>query len=86
MNGFFIIQYENGCRFEGVYENDLKLSGKMYYKFAQCTYEGGFFGQKFSGFGKLTYEEGRTIEGEWDNMQFVGRATITYPNKDVYYG
>jgi len=36
--------------------------------------------------GKLTYDGGRVIEGEWDNMEIVGNATITYPNKDVYYG
>ena len=58
----------------------------MYYKIANYTYEGAFFGYKFSGLGKLTYDGGRAIEVEWDNMQFLGKATITYPNKDVYYG
>ncbi len=35
----------------------------MHYKFANCVYEGAFFGDKFSGSSKLSYEGGRTIEG-----------------------
>jgi len=34
----------------------------------------------------LTYYEGRIIEGEWDNLEFVGNATIAYPNGHIYYG
>ena len=58
----------------------------MIYRSANCEYEGCFFAQKFSGYGKLTYYGGRVIEGEWDNTGLIGNGTITYPNEDVYYG
>ena len=33
----------------------------MIYPENKCEYEGGFFGEKFDGYGKLTFYEGRTI-------------------------
>ena len=42
------------------------------------SYEGELKGKKKHGYGTLTYENGTTLVGEWENDIFHGRGTITY--------
>lgn len=87
---------ENNFEFNNVYEG-YWLEGKFHGtgKFISyekddlvtviCIYEGNYNAGKRHGNGVFTNEDGK-LEGEWNDNDLIGHATMTYTNGDVYVG
>ena len=64
-NGYGVMMYLNGWRFEGIWKDDQKHSG-VFYDVEGSVYEGKFHNNKYEGKGKLTFISGLIIEGEFE--------------------
>ncbi|KRX06271.1 Protein kinase-like domain [Pseudocohnilembus persalinus] len=81
--GTFI--YENGSKYEGNFENDLKNGyGKQTY--LNGTYEGNWVKNQKNGHGKFTWLNNDTYIGQWVNDQKEGQGEIIYNTQEKYQG
>jgi len=52
----------------------------------ESIYEGDFFNNKFSGFGKFAWINGEEYEGEWSEDKKHGKGRYTYEDGQIFYG
>ncbi|MEY4141997.1 MAG: hypothetical protein RL110_1369 [Bacteroidota bacterium] len=76
--------YKNQERFEGLFENGTKKTGKYTYK-SGAIYEGSFKNNQRHGYGSYSYVNGDVFSGEFENDQKVF-GTYAYNNGNVYFG
>ncbi len=76
---FLITDHATGCKFEGEFINDLKVSGSLFNK-ERKIYEGEFKNGKFFGIGKYYFKENSYWEGPFVSGQMHGKGI--YYSKD----
>jgi len=82
-NGFGVFIFENGDKYEGIFENN-KLSGfGIYTEINGNIYKGYFSDNKFNGIGEYTAVNGNRYIGEFKNGQRHGLGTF-YFSKSFY--
>ena len=98
-NGFGILYGpDNSVIYRGDWRDDLQHGRGVLYRrqlledsceenINDGVYDGDFFKNKFSGSGKLTYNDRTSIEGQWlDGRPIDGDWSITYPDGSKFYG
>lgn len=81
------VSFDSGGYYEGDFKNGWRHGKGLYrYPGGGRTYEGDFFEDLRTGFGKLTDRDGRTWEGEFLNGECNGKIKLTFANGDTLEG
>jgi hypothetical protein len=84
-HGQGILQYHDGCTFDGSFVLGAKLHGTMRYSDGS-TYQGQFSDGLRHGHGSYTFPNRVFYRGEFDNDMMQGVGTLTWPNGRRYVG
>jgi hypothetical protein len=81
------IIFENGCAYEGDWDENLKRHGYGKYTWTnQVNYEGHWKNNMAHGFGKLICANGDAFEGNWENDKTNGYGEFSQGLKCTYKG
>jgi hypothetical protein len=83
---FGIIKYENGDKYIGGKNYDLKEGYGTLYYYDDYIYEGEFKNDIREGYGRLIYDDEILYEGEWKNDKMDGFGIGSYLNGEKYEG
>lgn len=78
--------YQDGSRFEGFFENDMKVGLGTYLYSDKSEYKGEFKADKRSGYGVYKYSNGGRYVGNWANNLKHGQGVYEYEDGSKYDG
>ena len=84
-NGFGVVKYPNGDKYEGDFMND-EFHGKGKYITMEMTYEGEWYRGYCHGFGKEMWEDGSFFQGYFQNGVKHGNGTYLWGDGSSYEG
>ena len=85
-SGSGIIEFSNGCVYEGSFSNN-QLCGQGTMQYANgMTYKGEWKFGKRHGQGSFTWSDGAAYVGDWAEGKRHGYGTFCWPNNSVYTG
>jgi len=83
-HGKGIYTWSNGEKFDGQFENNLRVEGTYYYK------EGAIFKGTYQNdeifYGELKYPSGKIYKGHFKNALFSGEGKFSWDNGDIFEG
>ncbi len=85
--GVGLNKFPNNAFYEGKYENDKKVEGKVVnLENLALIYEGGWGNDVYHNKGKLNRVNGIKYEGEFLFGELHGLGRMSWPNGDIYHG
>ena len=78
--------YQNGDKYTGEFNNNLKYGKGIYYYKSGNRYEGNFKDDKREGKGILYYYDGNRYEGDFKDNKIEGKGILYYNDGDRYEG
>jgi hypothetical protein len=86
-NGLFVVKYDDGREFDGVFEMGIMRKGIM--KYPEIGTYWGYFDEteRPHGRGKFVFNIGQTYDGEWSHGNIDGHGRMIYgkDNESTYY-
>ena len=78
--------YQDGSKFEGFFENDMKVGLGTYFYSDKSEYKGEFIEDKRHGYGTYKYANGGRYVGNWANNLKHGQGVYEYEDGSKYDG
>ncbi len=82
-----VIYFENGCVYEGDWDETKKRHGFGSYKWADGSIYIGYWKNNVAcGYGKLVHDDGDVYEGNWENDKANGYGEYRQKNGTIFKG